>query len=360
MKILFLANHFDTLYNFRRELIEKLVALDHEVIISIPDDEKNYFRNLGCRVIITRIERRGINPIKDFLLILSYKKIISDIEPDFIFSYTIKPNIYGSLANTSKALQVCNITGTGATFLRNNITSKICKILYRLSMRNVYKIFFQNKNDMEFFENNKMINDNYEVIPGSGCNLSENQFYPMKNTDILKFIFIGRIMTVKGINEYLEMAKFIKSNYSNIEFYVAGWIEEDKWKAIIEEYDKNNIIHYIGFTKEIKKWIRECHCTVLASYGGEGTPNVILESEATGRPCIGSRIGGIKEAILDNQTGFLFAPKNTNDLINKVEKYIQMNSTDRQNMGERARKFIEKNYDRNIVIGKYLALITNH
>lgn len=147
MKILFLANHFGTLYFFRRELIDFFIKKGHQVYISIPTDDNGFFSKNGGYVIETPLDRRGMNPFKDLLLILRYRKIIKSVRPDVIFSYTIKSNIYGCLAHHNKYKQVCNITGTGSTFLKNNFSSKICKVLYRLSVKNCYKVFFQNNRD---------------------------------------------------------------------------------------------------------------------------------------------------------------------------------------------------------------------
>ena len=355
IKVLFLANHFITLYSFRKELIKKLIDENYEVYLSLPDDDQNkYFEDLGCKIIITEIDRRGINPFKDLKLLRFYKRIMNLIKPDIIFSYTIKPNIYGTIASNKKFRQVCNITGTGATFLKNNIIAKICKVLYKNSIKKCYKIFFQNTGDKDFFIENKLVSNNYDMLPGSGCNLDEYRFVDMPDDKILRFIFIGRVMHLKGIDEFLESAKRIKEKYSNVEFIIAGWNEEEKYKSIIKEYESKNIVKYIGFRKDIKEWITKCHCTILPSHGGEGIPNVLLESAAIGRVCIGSKINGTKDVISDGKTGYLFDVSNVDDLVEKIEKFIHLTTKERIQMGIAGRKKIEKEFDRNIVIKKYM------
>ena len=354
-KILFLANHFITLYSFRKELIKKLIENGHTVYLSIPVDEQNkYFEDLGCKVISTNVDRRGVNPIKDLSLILQYRNIFNRIKPDIIFSYTIKPNIYGSMVSNGKYRQVCNITGTGATFLKKSLVSEICKFLYKISVKKCYKVFFQNSGDRDFFISNKMIGDNYAMLPGSGCNLEENPFVPMPSTDVIRFIFVGRVMRLKGIDEFLEAAKKIKSQYKNTEFIVAGWIEEESYKQIIDENFKKGIINYIGFRKDIKEWIAKCHCTVLPSHGGEGVPNVLLESAATGRICIGSRINGIIDVIDDNVTGYLFETGNADDLAEQIEKFLKLSLEKKTAMGISGRKKIERLFGRNLIVQRYL------
>lgn len=160
-RILFLSNHFKTLFWFRKELIQKLVDEGHDVYLSLPEDENNFFANMGCHIVVTDVDRRGVNPKNDFKLIMFYKKMIPEINPDIIFSYTIKPNIYGAMVSGKKYKQICNITGTGATFLEDNMVAKICKMLYRVSVRRCYRVYFQNTGDRDFFIENKLVGKNY-------------------------------------------------------------------------------------------------------------------------------------------------------------------------------------------------------
>ncbi len=354
-KVLILSNHFITIYNYRKELIKELIDNGNEVYISTPKSTENiFFTDLGCKIIDTYIDRRGINPINDIKLIIFYIKLMKSIKPDIIFSYTIKPNIYGSIAsNIMKIKQINNITGTGATFFKKNIVSFVAKILYKISIKNSYKVFFQNTGDKEFFIENKMVKKNWDMLPGSGVNIAQYKVFELPNIDKINFIFIGRIMKIKGIDDYIECAKYIKSKYTNVEFYIAGLIEENKYKEIIEKYEKEDIIHYLGFKKDIKEVIIKCHCTVLPSYAGEGIPNVLLESSAMGRPCIASKINGSKDVIDDEITGYLFEPESLENLILKVEKFINLNLDEKTKMGLEGRKKVEKEFDRSKVIEIY-------
>lgn len=359
-RILFLSNHFITLYSFRKELIKRLLEDGHEVFLSLPEDPDNkYFLELGCKIVITPIDRRGVNPAKDIKLLFFYKKTISEICPDVIFSYTIKPNIYGCLAHGKKYKQICNITGTGATFLKKNVISEICKVLYRLSFRNAYKVYFQNTGDRDFFVKNSMLKGNYEILPGSGCNLEEHHYIPMKDDGTTRFIFIGRVMKLKGIDEYLEAAKLIREKYDNAEFYIAGWNEEKEYKKIVAEYEQKGYVKYIGFRKNISDWIAKCDCTVLPSHGGEGIPNVLLESAAIGRICIGSRISGTKDVIEDGIIGFLFEARNVGSLVGAIEKVMKLSPEQKAEMGLAGREKVKKEYNREIIIQKYIKEVEN-
>lgn len=354
-RILFLANHFITLYSFRKEMINEMVQQGHKIYLSLPKSKENqYFEDLGCTIIETEIDRRGVNPIKDLKLIRFYKKMIPLVDPDIIFSYTIKPNIYGTIVSNGKYRQICNITGTGATFLKRSIVSSICKIMYRCSIKKCYKVFFQNTGDRDFFIKEGLVKNNYAMLPGSGCNLQQHTFKPLPQDNEIRFLFIGRVMKLKGIDEFLQAAEIIKKKYSNTRFFIAGWNEQPEYMKLVENAQKAGWVEYIGFRKDIDQWIEKCHCTILPSHGGEGVPNVLLESAATGRICIGSRINGTINVIEDGKTGYLFNTGDGVDLARQIEKFIHLTPEEKAIMGKAGREKVEREFDRQIVIKAYM------
>ena len=359
-RILFLANHFITLYSFRKEVINAMVRQGHELYLSLPkSDENKYFEGLGCHIIETEIDRRGVNPIKDIRLILFYKKMIPQVNPDIIFSYTIKPNIYGTLVSNGKYRQVCNITGTGATFLKRSLVSSICEVLYKLSIKRCYKVFFQNTGDRDFFIKERLVKNNYAMLPGSGCNLQQHIFKPLPEGNEIRFIFIGRVMKLKGIDQYLQAAEIIRKKYPNTKFFIAGWNEQPDYMRLVEEAQKAGWVEYIGFRKDIDQWIEKCHCTILPSHGGEGVPNVLLESAATGRICIGSKINGTMDVIENGKNGYLFNTGDGVDLARQIEKSILLSPEKRSAMGKAGREKVEHEFDRRIVINAYMNEVDN-
>ena len=355
-RVLFLANDFSTLFQFRKELIGILTSRGDDVYLSLPDhNDISFFTDQGCHFIPTHVDRKGFNPLSDLRLIQEYKSIIKDVSPDIIFSYTIKPNVYGSIANRKNRIhQVCNITGTGATFLKPSLLASICKVLYKISISHAYKVFFQNTDDRDFFVENKMVNGNYEVIPGSGCNLESHPYLPLPQGDNMTFIFIGRVMKLKGIDEYLACAKAVKEIYPNTKFLIAGWNEQEKYMKKVEEAEREGYVEYLGYRKDIDKVIEKCHCTVLCSHGGEGMPNVILESAAMGRICITTNTNGAEDAVDDGVTGFIYPKGDVNALVEKVLKVINLPEDERAAMGKAGRGKMEREFDRKIVINKYL------
>lgn len=354
-RILFLANHFITLYSFRKEMISEMIKQGHKLYLSLPPSEDNkYFEDLGCHIIGTDINRRGVNPIKDLKLICFYKKMIRQVNPDIIFSYTIKPNIYGTMVSNGKYKQVCNITGTGATFLKRSLVSIICEILYKLSIKKCYKVFFQNTGDRDFFIKKGLVGNNYAMLPGSGCNLQQHAFRSLPEGEVIRFLFIGRVMQLKGIDQYLQAAEIIKKKYLNTKFFIAGWNEQPKYMKLVEKAQNKGIVEYIGFRKDIDLWIEKCHCIILPSHGGEGVPNVLLEAAATGRICIGSNINGTIDVIDNGKTGFLFKTGDSEDLACQIEKFILLSKEEKAVMGKAGREKVEREFDRQIVVRAYL------
>ena len=345
--VLFLSNHFITLYFFRRELIERLISRGHRVVLSMPDDERNsYFKDLGCEIIVTPMSRRGLNPVEDLRLLRQYRRIMREVKPDVIFSYTSKPDIYGALASNALGYrQVCNITGLGSSLVYDNLLAKTVRALYRISVRKAYKVFFQNSGNKDYFVRYHIVKDNWDLLPGSGVNLEQHALTPMPDDGEIRFLYSGRIMAVKGIDNLLDCAKAV---------YLAGFIEQEKLRAPIEAAQEAGYVEYLGFQKDIDSWIRRCHCTILPSLGGEGVPNAVLESAATGRACIVSDIDGSRDAVDDGVTGYLFRPGDSADLIDKVERFLALSKEEREQMGLAGHEKAAREFDREIVIQRYL------
>ena len=355
-KILILSNPYITIYAFRRELVARMCAAGHRVYISSPHDERNrYFEDLGCTMIDTPMSRRGMNPVEDLKLVGQYKKMMQELKPDIIFSYTIKPNIYGTMASNALGLkQVCNVTGTGATFLKETALSKLVRLLYKVSVRKCYKVFFQNTGDKDYFVRHGMVKDNWALLPGSGVNLQENSLAELPDTGEIRFLFAGRAMAVKGMDEYLECARVIRELLPNTCFYIAGFVEEEKYQKRIADYEALGVVKYLGFQDDMKPLLRSCHCLILPSLGGEGVPNVLLEAAATGRPCIASDINGSVDVVEDGVTGYIFEKGNAQDLIGKVERFLCLSYEEKRQMGLRGRDKVVREFDREIVIARYM------
>ena len=199
-----------------------------------------------------------------------------------------------------------------------------------------------------------IVKDNYAMLPGSGRNLDQHAFKPLPEGDEIRFLFIGRVMKLKGIDQYLQAAEIIRKKYPNTKFLIAGWNEQPEYMRLVEEAQKEGYVEYIGFRKDIDQWIEKCHCTILPSHGGEGVPNVLLESAATGRICIGSKINGTMDVIEDGKTGYLFNTGDGEGLARQIEKFILLPPEQKAAMGRAGREKVEHEFDRRIVVKAYL------
>lgn len=358
MRILVLSNIGMGLYKFRKELLQELINQDHEVFISLPNDEYvPLLENLGCKYIETKVDRRGTNPIYDIKLLFSYINIIKKTKPEIVLTYTIKPNVYGGIAcRITKIKYLPNITGLGTAVENGGLIRKITLSLYKIALKNASCVFFQNNPNRKFFIEKGIIKTNSKVIPGSGVNLEQHCYeeYPIDENNI-RFLFIGRVMKSKGIDELLEAAIQIKKNHENVEFHVVGFCEED-YSEKLKELNDAGIIYYHGQQDDVHMFIKNSHAIILPSYH-EGISNVLLESASTGRPILASNVTGCKETFVDGVSGIAFESKNVESLINAIQQFLDLPYEDKKQMGLAGRKKMEKEYDRKIVIKAYLEQI---
>lgn len=356
-KILILANHYNTLRIFRRELIKKLAELGNEVLISIPPAEKQEIDTLesyGSKVIITDMERRGMNPVKDISLLNRYKKLLREVNPDKVITYTIKPNIYGSIACKSlKIPHYCNVTGLGSAFMADGgLMRKLVSMMYKFSMNKAEKIFFENVGNRDTLVNENIVRAEQTVVmAGAGVNLDEFAFceYP-EDDGAVHFLNVGRIMREKGMDELFYAIKKIKKEYPNTTFDFIGWYE-DNYKETVEKMQSENLIAFHGFQSDVTPFIKKANCIVHPSYH-EGMSNTLLESCSMGRPIITSNIHGCLEAVEDGKNGFLCNVKDGEDLYCKIKQFIELPYEKRREMGRYARRFVEMNFDKNDVVDK--------
>ena len=337
-------------------MISELLSKGYDVYLSLPKSEKNkYFEDLGCKVIETEIDRRGVNPIKDLGLIGQYKKMMKAVKPDIVLSYTIKPNVYGGIVcQKYKIPYVANVTGLGSSIQDGGRLLKyVALTLYKIALKKAEKVFFQNDSNRDFFIERKIIRRPYAVLPGSGVNLSLNPFeeYPVCDGKLV-FVTIGRIMKDKGIDELLKAAETLKEKHDDLVFRLVGAFD-DNYKDKIERAVSAGVIEYLGFSNEVHDIIKRSHATLHPSHH-EGTSNVLLETAACGRPIIASDIPGCNNTFDDGISGIAFKPKDVFSLVEAVEKFIALPDEEKAKMGKEGRKKMEKEFDRQIVIDAYL------
>ena len=361
MKVLVLTNNLGGLFAFRKEVVKALLDDGHQVILVGPiDASKDFFETLGCTIIGIEFNRKGTNPLKDFGLMLQYRKLIKQVKPDVVLTYTIKPNLYGGMAcQLCGVPQIANVTGLGSAVENPGWLQKLTILLYKMGLRRTNTVFFQNQANMEFCRQHGMVKGKMRLIPGSGVNLQHHtlQEYPSPD-EPLRFIFISRLLKEKGIEEYLTAAYDIKWKYPNTEFHILGECEEDYAKRM-EELQKDGIVIYHGSVADVRPFIGRACSTVHPSYYPEGMSNVLLESCAAGRPIITTDRPGCGEIVDDGVNGFIVKQRDGHDVARKVEQFILLPYEKKREMGLAARRKVEREFDRNIVVQAYLEEIAS-
>lgn len=353
-KVLIIANNDVGLYKFRKELIKRLLKT-HQVFLLLPHgDFVEELTDLGCVFCPVEFDRHGTNPIQELKLLSHYRKVIRNIQPDVALTYTIKPNIYGGIACAKEKIPyIANITGLGTAVETKSLLQKITVFLYRYALRKAQKVFFQNQENFLFMQQKKVVTDNYDLIPGSGVNLKQYALSDWCKKETVDFLFVARLMKEKGIEQYFDTAKLIHEKYPFTRFHVCGACEQDYETQLSSLQDDETIIYH-GMVKDMIPLYKMCDCVVHPTYYPEGLSNVLLEACATGRPIITTDRSGCREVVEDGYNGFMIPQKDTDALVAAVEKFLSLSYEEKKQMGLNARKKVENEFDRNIVVEKYI------
>lgn len=351
-RILILANNDVGLYRFRKDLIMALLREGNEVTISLPDgDFVRELEKLGCEFIDTPIDRRGMNPLRDLSLFNRYRKLLRNLKPDLVITYTIKPNIYGGIAcRMARIPYAVNITGLGSAIENGGILKKFVLALYRPALKEAKVVFFENSGNRDKLVSEGVVPEGKDVVlNGAGVNLEDYPYQPYPEEEPIKFLFVGRVMREKGVDELFEAAKRMKAKYGDrVEFHVVGSFEES-YKPIMDELEANGIVRYHGYQADMKPFYKMAHCVVLPSYH-EGMSNVLLEAAASGRPIITSDVPGCREVVVDGVSGWICKPRDSDALFEAMEKFVSLSDGERAEMGVRGYELMGDKFDKRIVV----------
>lgn len=354
MRVLILANMDIGLYKFRKELIEELLHQGHEVYISLPDgDLVRPFEKMGCIFIDTPVDRRGINPKTDFGLFQHYRKMMKEVNPDLVITYTIKPNIYGGIAARLAGKQYAvNITGLGTAFENAGLIRTVVVNLYKFALKKAKVIFFENSNNRDELLSFRCCDkEKTVVLNGAGVNTGTYAYQPYPNNEVVKFLFVGRVMKEKGIDELFAAMQRLVAEGQTCFLDVVGPFEED-YKGKMAEYESAGWLKYHGYQENVISFIAACDCFVLPSYH-EGMANTNLECASSGRPIITSNIPGCKEAVVEG-SGLLCEPKDVESLYEVMNKMVELGREEREKMGIVGRKHMEDIFDKKKVVADTL------
>lgn len=361
--VLILGNLDSGLYDFRKEVLTALLEEGYTVHVSVPDTGYvSRIEALGCICHETVMERRGMNPAKDFKLFAFYVNLIKRIRPGVVLTYTIKPNIYGCLAcRLLRVPRLANITGLGTALENGGLLQKMLVGMYRESLKHADCIFFQNERNRDFMIEKGCVakEENIRIIPGSGVNLSEHRVRPWPEDQEVRFLSVMRIMKDKGIEELLAAAQVIHREYPETVFELVGAFEEETeaiYKPQIEHLQSEGIVRYYGYRDDVDSFYERCQAVVHPSYH-EGMSNVLQEACASGRAVLAGNISGCREIFEDGISGIAFETKSADSLTEALRRFLTLSPGERIAMGERARCHVEQYFDREKVVAAYLEMV---
>ncbi len=357
MKTIALVCPLARTFNFREQLIYKLCQLDyHVVLLSENGPEIENFLESGCKFIEIHMDRRGKNIFNDGRLIRDYYHAIKDIKPDVVLLYTTKCSVYGGMV--CRMLKVPYIVNNAGLIESKGFFSCFLNTLYRIGFSRAACMMYQNCQEQNVVQKLLKEKTHFRSIPGSGVDVSKYQYTEYPNGDEIIFDFVARVIKVKGIEEYLECAKQVHQKYPQTLFRIYGTLDDDYYRQKVMEYEKSGYIKYCGQKSDMRPEIASSSAVIHPSYY-EGMTNVVLEHSAMGRPCLGSNIPGVEDAIENGETGYIFKVRNINDICDKVSRFIELPFEAKVQMGKKARKKMEKEFSRKIVTDIYLEEIQN-
>ncbi|MGR5453716.1 glycosyltransferase family 4 protein [Vibrio alfacsensis] len=350
------------LYNFRKNTILSLLNEGYQVIAIAPEDSySKKLEDLGAQFIHVDIDQGGTNPVKDIKTFINFLKIYSKIKPEVVLNFTPKNNIYSTLASKlCKAKVINNIAGLGMVFINESITAKLARFLYKVSQRKSDKIFFQNEEDRKLFLDNKLADVSItDRLPGSGVDLTRFTLQPAADDGVVRFLLIARMLYDKGIGHYVDAARALKAKYGDgVEFQLLGFVGVNNPSAVtkpeMQAWVDEGIVNYLGVSDSVEEDIANVDCMVLPSFYREGVPKSLLEAGAMGKPIVTTDNVGCRETVDDGINGYLCELRSTESLAEKLELMIQTTHEQRLEMGRQSRLKIEREFDEQIVINKYL------
>lgn len=353
-RILVLANNDVGLYRFRKDLLAALLGAGHEVYVSLPDGGFiSELVQLGCRFIDTPIDRRGMNPARDAKLLGQYRAILKRLRPDLVLTYTIKPNIYGGLSCRELHIPYAvNITGLGSAIENGGWLKRFVLTLYKPVLAGAKVVFFENAGNRDTLAAAGVVPRGHDVVlNGAGVNLEDYPYQPYPQEGAVRFLFVGRVMHEKGVDELFAAARRMKQTYGDgVEFHIVGSFEEG-YKPLMDELERSGVVKYHGYQSDMKHFYAMADCVVLPSYH-EGMSNVLLEAAASGRPLITSDIPGCREAVEPGVSGYLCSARDADALYAAMRRFAELPHAQRAAMGRCGRERMERQFGKTAVVAE--------
>lgn len=365
-KIIISSNSSWNIVNFRLDLALHLKNNGYEIIVVAPRDKySSKIESSGFKFIELGISARSTNILQDAITFFAYLRVFLKVKPDYFLGFTIKPNIWGGIAARILGIKrILNIAGLGKVFESKSLLNKLVQFLYLLSLSRSRKIFFQNTEDLSYFKTLGLIsNTNASVLPGSGVNLEKFKFSPItKNSEQFHFLFIGRLLYSKGIKELVEASNLLGQEHKNFHVSIYGIAQNaydpDAVSAdYLESLSRHSFVSFYGPTDDPSSKIERTHCVVLPSYYNEGTPKILLEACAMGKPIITTDWKGCRDVVELTKNGYLCQIKSAESLRDQMKLMLGLNEEDYQNFSKNSRYIAETRYNQTIVFNQYLTAL---
>lgn len=365
-RVLFCANTAWSMYQFRKGLLSTLVGEGYEVHVAAPTDlNVKDLEALGCIFHPVEMAAQGRNPLADVRLMLALAALYRNIRPEIVIHYTIKPNIFGTLAARLAGVpSVAVITGLGYVFINHGLISRLSKMLYRAALRFSREVWFLNEADRRTFVTGGLVDmGKTRRLPGEGIDTVYYAPQSDRGDGVereFRFLLIARMLWDKGVGEYVEAARQLKARYPHARFQLLGALGEGNPSAIpaaqMETWTAQGLVEYLGATTDVRPAIAAAHCVVLPSYR-EGVPRVLMEASAMARPVIASAVPGCVDVVEDGVTGLLCRVRDPADLSGKMACLLEAGPDSRRRMGAAGRAKMQADFDETLVIAHYRQLL---
>lgn len=353
------------IHNFRSGLIRELIRQGYDVMtVAPPDEYAARLQALGCRFVGMPMDCNGTHPGRDLSLLMRYLRVLHAARPLAYLGYTVKPNVYGSMAAQALGIPVINnIAGLGTTFINHSCVTYLVRELYRFALQRSHRVFFQNADDQKLFVQSGLVRPEItDRLPGSGVDLGHYQPVPQAPMEgrAFRFLLISRMLKDKGVEEFVAAAELVRRRVPAVEFQLLGFIDAGNANAIslekITDWQSRGLVRYLGKTDDVRSYLADADCVVLPSYR-EGAPRSLLEAAAMARPIIATNVAGCQDIVDHNVNGLLCRARDAHDLAAKMLQMIELPSERRQEMGMTGRMKVAQKFDERIVIRKYLDAI---
>ncbi len=353
-------------YNFRLPLIRAIKAAGHDICVLAPRDD--YTERIIAEGVVfhdIRLIGYGTNPLRELLTIFAYWRIYKKLNPDMVLQYTIKPNLYGSLAARILGIPaVNNITGLGEAFSWSGLKALSIRLFYRFAFKRVARVFFQNEDDRNLFLSSRLVRtEQVDILPGSG--VDTEYFAPLpRGNGAFTFLLIGRLLKAKGGEEFIGAARIVKAKHPHVRFAFLGHYDSADPKnidpSLFADALESGLVEHWGEVEDVRPLIAKADCVVLPSYYREGIPRSLLEAASMAKPLVASNSIGTREPVVDGINGFLHQPRDKKNLAEKLLAILALGSAEYLAMCTASRAYMKERFEEIIVINKYLAILERY